>query len=149
MPATPIRFHPARAALAGLAASAAYVAEMYLDIAVTGSRVDDLQLIEGALRGRDVSLPALGLALHLANGAALGEVFAAVESRLPGPGWVRGLLFGELFLVFVWSGVPLLDRYHPLIRRGALPKLASRTAFAQNLVRHAVFGATLGVLYHR
>ena len=137
-----------RAALAGAAASVAYAAEMYLDIAVTGSRFDDVQLVESAIRGRTARIPALGMAIHLLNGAALGEVYAAVaEPLLPGPAWVKGLLFGEIFLLAVWPSVPLVDRIHPLIRAGKLPRLTSRVTFAQNIARHTVFGLTLGLLY--
>jgi hypothetical protein len=41
--------------------------------------------------------------------------------------------------------VALVDRYHPA--RKELPKLAgNRRAFGQATIRHAVFGAVLGVL---
>ena len=136
-----------RAAVAGAAASALYAAEMYADIAVTGSHFDDVQLIEGLIRGRQARVPVLGMAIHLLNGAALGEVYALAEPRLPGPAWVKGLIFGQLFLLAVWSGAPLVDRYHPLVKRGELPKLNRPLPFAQNVSRHLVFGVALALLY--
>ena len=139
---------PARAALAGTLASAAYAAEMYADIAVTGSHFDDVQLIEGALRGRKARVPVLGMLIHLANGAVLGEVYGAlVEPFLPGPAWVRGLIFGQIFLLAVWPSVPVVDRLHPLIKRGEMPRLTGRVTFAQNVARHLIFGLVLGVVY--
>jgi hypothetical protein len=138
---------PARAAIAGVVASAAYAVEMYLDIAATGSRFDDVQLVESAICGRTSRVPVLGMAIHLLNGAALGEVYAAVQNLLPGPGWIKGLIFGELFLLAAWPTVPLIDRFHPLIKAGKMPKLTQRTTFAQNVARHTVFGVVLGLLY--
>lgn len=141
-------FDPARAAFAGAAASAAYALEMYLDIAATGSRFDDVQLVESAIRGRPSRVPALGMAIHLLNGAALGEVYAAVaEPLLPGPDWIKGLIFGELFLLAAWPTVPLIDRFHPLIRSGKMPRLTQRITFLQNVARHTVFGLVLGLSY--
>ncbi|MGZ3681825.1 MAG: hypothetical protein ACXVDI_24960, partial [Ktedonobacterales bacterium] len=147
----PLRnFDPARAALCGAVASAAYALEMYLDIAVSGSRFDDVQLVESALRGRTSRVPVIGMAIHLLNGAALGEIYAAVaEPLLPGPGWAKGLIFGELFLLAAWPTVPLIDRYHPLIKAGKMPRLTQRITFAQNVARHTVFGLVLGLLYRR
>jgi len=146
--ALPEGFDPARAALAGTVASAAYAAEMYVDMAITGSRLDDVQLLEGAMRGRRARVPWLGMALHLLNGAALGEVYAAVAApRLPGPRWLKGVAFGALFLVAVWPAVPLLDRIHPLIKKGELPPLNRPVAVGQNIARHLVFGAVLALLY--
>ena len=144
----PGHFQPVRAGLAGALASAAYALEMYADMAVTGSRFDDIQLIEGAIRGRKARIPALGMAIHLVNGAALGEVYAAfAEPYLPGPAWLKGLVFGQLFLLAVWPSVPLVDAYHPLVKAGAMPKLGRPLPFAQNMARHVVFGLVLAISY--
>lgn len=143
-------FNPMRAAIAGTLASVVYACEMYLDIAVTGSRFDDVQLIESAIRKQASRVPVAGMAIHLLNGAALGEVYAVVAERLlPGPGWVKGLVFGELFLLAAWPMVPLVDRYHPLIKEGKMPRLTQRITFAQNVARHTAFGLALGLLYSR
>lgn len=141
---------PVRAAIAGTLASAVYAGEMYLDIAVTGSRFDDVQLVESAIRGQTSRVPVVGMAIHLLNGAALGEVYAVIAERLlPGPRWVKGLIFGELFLLAAWPTVPLIDRYHPLIKAGKMPRLTQRITFAQNVARHTAFGLALGLLYGR
>ena len=66
-----MRISVPRATLAGAAASAVYAGEMYLDIALTGNPLDDLQLLEGALRGRKARFPILGALVHLLNGGAL------------------------------------------------------------------------------
>jgi hypothetical protein len=143
----PSRMNAPSAALAGAIASAVYAGEMYLDIALTGYPFDDVQLLEGLLRGRKARFPVLGMMVHLLNGSALGVVYAVVKPLLPGPNWLKGLLFGALFLLTVWPLTPLVDRTHPLIRRGELPKLTVPTAFGQNVARHLLFGLVLGLLY--
>jgi hypothetical protein len=135
------------AVFAGGAASAVYAGEMYLDIALTGNPLDDVQLLEGALRGRKARFPIPGMLIHLLNGSALGIVYAVVRPLLPGPNWLRGSLFGLLFVLGVWPLTPLLDRIHPLIQRGELPKFNTPVSFGQNIVRHLIFGLVLGLLY--
>ncbi|SRR5579875_63575 len=144
----PADFAPAYAALAGAAASAAYAVEMYADMAVTGSPLDDVQLLEGMARGKRARVPALGMALHLLNGAVLGEVYAAIAERyLPGPAWLRGATFGMTFLLAAWPATLLVDKYHPLIKRGELPMFNRPVAFGQNVARHLVFGVALALVY--
>lgn len=147
MSITSWRINLPSAIFAGAAASAVYAGEMYLDIALTGNPLDDLQLLEGALRGRKARIPILGLLVHLLNGSALGIVYAALKPLLPGPNWLKGTLFGLLFVLGVWPLTPVLDRIHPLIRRGDLPRFNTPIAFGQNVARHVLFGLVLGLLY--
>jgi hypothetical protein len=147
MSTVPPRLNLPSAVFAGAAASAIYAGEMYLDIALTGNPLDDVQLLEGALRGRKARFPILGMLVHLLNGSALAVVYAALKPLLPGPNWLKGTLFGLLFVLGVWPLTPLLDRIHPLIRRGDLPKFNTPIAFGQNIVRHLIFGLVLGLLY--
>src|SRR6476646_4220709 len=147
MSTIPSRINLPSAVFAGAAASAVYAGEMYLDIALTGNPLDDLQLLEGALRGRKARSPILGLLVHLLNGSALAVVYAVVKPLLPGPNWLKGTLFGLLFVLGVWPLTPLLDRIHPHIRRGDLPRFNTPTAFGQNVARHLLFGLVLGLLY--
>jgi len=141
-------YNPIQAALAGVLASAAYAAEMYLDKAISGSSFDDIQLIESAIRGHESTIPWLGMLIHLANGAALAQIYAGVvRPRLRGPEWVRGLTFGMIFLAAVWPLTPLVDQVHPLIKSGKMPLLAAPVPFLQNVARHIVFGLVLGLCY--
>ena len=70
------------AVFAGVAASAVYAGEMYLDIALTGNPLDDAQLLEGALRGRKARFPILGMLVHLLNGGSLAVVYALDKPQL-------------------------------------------------------------------
>ena len=144
-------WRPERAALAGLLATAAYSLVMEGDMYITGNRYSDVRFIQGLLAEkspRHKKFPFLAWSIHFLNGVILAELYAAVFKRfLPGPNWLKGAFFGELFLVSTWWLAPLVDTYHPLTKRGELAKLATWTSFFQNILRHLVFGVLLGLLY--
>jgi hypothetical protein len=122
------------------------------DMSLTGNRFSDVRFIQG-LFGRKAAgekrFLLLAWLLHLLNGVALAELYAALFKRfLPGPDWLKGALFAELFISGAWALTPLADKYHPLIQNGELPRLATGRSFLQNLVRHLAFGLVLGMLYH-
>jgi hypothetical protein len=145
------RWRPGWAAVAGLLATMAYSIAMEGDMAITRNRFSDVRFIQGLMGKRATTQKKfllLAWILHIFNGVALAELYAAIFKRfLPGPDWLKGAIFGELFIVSAWWLTPLADRYHPLIQNGELPKLANRTSFWQNIVRHLVFGLALGFLY--
>lgn len=140
-----------RAAFAGISATVTYTVAMEGDMALTGNHFNDIRFIQGMIGGKQAQkkhFSILAWALHLLNGALLGEVYAAIFKRfLPGPNWLRGVIFGELFILSAWWLTPLADKHHPMIKSGELPKLATWTSFLQNVVRHFIFGITLGLLY--
>ena len=145
-------WQPGRAAMVGVVATAAYSLAMEGDMSITGNRFSDVRFIQG-LMGSEATAQKkfllLAWLLHVLNGIALAEIYAAVLKRfLPGPDWLKGTLFGEAFIIAAWPLTPLADKYHPLIQNGELPKLANRTSFLQNVGRHLVFGLVLGLLYH-
>lgn len=146
-------WQPGRAAVAGLAATAAYSVAMQTDKYITGNHFNDVTFIQGLLGDIHASsrgATTLAWGLHFLNGAMLAEVYAAVGKRLlPGPNWLKGTIFGSLFIIAAWPLTPLVDRYHPMVKTGHLPRLASWTSFWQNVLRHLVFGLTLGLLYRQ
>lgn len=144
-------WRPGAAAAAGTLATAAYSVAMEGDEVITGNHFSDVRFIQG-LMGKKASQQrnyyVLAWALHFLNGITLAEVYAAAAKRfLPGPDWLKGILFAELFVIAVWPLTPIADKHHPLIKDGELPPLANRTAFLQNIGRHLVFGLVLGWLY--
>jgi hypothetical protein len=147
----PQTWHRGRAASAGILATIVYTIAMEGDMALTGNRFSDIRFIQGLIGGKKATkklFPLLAWTIHLLNGALLGEIYAAILKRfLPGPNWLKGAIFGELFIVSAWWLTPFADKYHPMIKSGELPKLATWTSFFQNIVRHFVFGITLGLLY--
>ncbi len=141
---------PGKAALAGTLATIAYSIAMEGDRFLIGNRFNDVRFIEGILEGerRTRAIYLLSWLLHLFNGVALAEIYAAIGKRLlPGPNWLRGAIFGEAFIISAWWLTPLADKYHPLIKNGEMPRLFNWTSFLQNLVRHLAFGLTLGLFY--
>jgi hypothetical protein len=144
-------WRPERAALAGLLATAAYSLAMEGDMYLTGNRYSDVRFIQGLINGKSArqnSFPFLAWIIHFLNGVILAELYAAVLKRfLPGPNWLKGTIFGEMFLLSTWWLAPLVDKYHPLTKSGELARLATWTSFFQNIVRHLIFGLLLGLLY--
>lgn len=144
-------WRPGRAAAAGLVATATYSVAMETDKYITGNHFNDVKFIQGLLGDTNASskrTSALAWTLHFLNGALLGELYAAILKRfLPGPDWLKGTIFGGIFIIAAWPLTPLVDRYHPMVQNRQLPRLANWNAFLQNLLRHLVFGLTLGMLY--
>jgi len=147
----PKSWRPGQAAGAGLVATAAYSVAMEADKYVTGNHFNDVKFIQGLLGDTTASstrTSAAAWALHFLNGTLLAEVYAVFGKRLlPGPNWLKGAIFGGAFVLAVWPLTPLVDRYDPMVKNGQLPRLANWTSFWQNMLRHAIFGITLGLLY--
>jgi hypothetical protein len=144
-------WHPIRAAIDGTIATAVYTAAMEAEMSITGNHFSDIRFLQG-LMGKKASTEQkfyiLAWLLNFLNGVALSEFYAALAKRfLPGPNWLKGTIFGGLFITAAWPLTPLADKYHPLIKDGSLPKLATLPAYAQNLGRHLLFGLVLGLLY--
>jgi hypothetical protein len=121
------------------------------DMYLTGNRYSDVRFIQGLMGGKS-SRPdrflLLAWIIHFLNGIMLAELYAAVfKGFLRGPNWLKGATFGEMFLLSTWGLAPLVDKYHPLTKRGELARLATWTSFLQNIIRHLVFGLLLGLLY--
>jgi hypothetical protein len=118
-----------------------------LDKALFDSAYDDIELLGKALTRGPGWYPA-GLALHVANGAVAGAVYANVAPWLPVPTFLRGPAVSLLEHGASWPLVSLSNRVHPA--RDALVDLGgNRRAFAQGAVRHLLFGVVLGELERR
>lgn len=138
-----------RGALAGGTAASVWTLQQPLDRRLFRSGYDDVELLGKAVtRGR--AWPAVGLALHLSNGALFGAVYADVAPLVAGgvPPVVRGAAAGMVEHLALWPLVRLTDRLHPA--REELPRLGgNRRAFWQATWRHLVFGLVLGELERR
>jgi hypothetical protein len=137
-----------RGALAGAAAAAVWAAQQPLDKRVFGVDYDDAELLGRLARLRGPAARPGGLALHVANGALFGAVYANVAPSLPGPPALRGAAAGLAEHVATWPGTLVIDRLS-LAGRG-FPKLwGDPLAFGQATWRHLLFGAVLGELERR
>jgi hypothetical protein len=133
-----------RGAAAGAVATVVMTLEQPLDQRLFDSRYDDVEILGKVVTRGDGWRP-IGFVLHVQNGAILGAAYAQLKPFFPGPAILRGLLAGLIEHVATWPMTALVDRYHPA--RDELPNLvASRRAFAQATIRHAVFGIVLGLL---
>lgn len=143
-------FDPRRAVIAGLAGSAAYLAEQYLDLKLLRFPGDDLKMLGMAATRDDPAWRVVGVATHFINGTVLALFYAAiVRNRLPGHPAMRGFMLGQIENAALWPLIPLIvDRYHPATRAGLLPHLHTRAYAAQAILRHIAYGAVLGWVYH-
>ena len=141
------RARATRGALAGAVAAGVWALQQPLDQRVFGVAYDDTELL-GKLVTRGPAWPAVGLAMHLANGAVFGAVYAGASRRVPLPAWARGPAAAIAEHLGSWPLVLVTDRTHPA--RDEFPPLGSDPrAFAQATWRHLLFGVVLGELERR
>ena len=134
-------------AIAGGLAAAVWAAQQPLDKRVFGVDYDDIELLGKAVT-RGSEWPAIGFALHLANGAAFGALYAQLRPFLFGPPVVRAVTAALAENFGSWPFAKIAEEHHPAKRD--LPKLSGNTrALAQATWRHALFGVVLGVLEQR
>ena len=136
-----------RGAAAGVIGAAVWAAQEPLDKRVFEVDYSDVELL-GKWVTRGDEWPAVGLAMHLANGAVFGAVYALAKPFLPGPPVVRALTAAMAENFGSWPLIGIAERVHPARRE--LPKLAGNPrALAQATWRHALFAVVLGVLEER
>jgi hypothetical protein len=127
----------------GIAAAAAWAAvEPLVGRALGVPWYSDVRLVGRTLtKGR--LWRTLGIAVHLANGATFGAVFAGLGGR----GWKQGVVAAEIESALFWPGMAAIDRIHADRRSGEWPPLLlNGRVFAYEVVVHAIFGAVLGAL---
>lgn len=136
-----------RGALAGAAAAGIWSAQSQLDRRLFGVDYLDEELLGKAIT-RGPAWPAVGVAVHLLNGALFGAVYANVAPRVPLPAWARGPAAALAEHLATWPLTAVAARAHPA--RDELPVLwGSTAAFVQATWRHLLFGAVLGELERR
>jgi hypothetical protein len=141
------RAQTVRGALAGAVAAGVWAAQQPLDKRVFGVDYDDVELL-GKVVTRGAAWRPVGLALHVANGAAFGAVYAAVAPSLQLPSWARGPLAAMAEHASTWPLTALVGRLHPA-RDDFPPLFANPRALAQATWRHMLFGVVLGELERR
>ncbi|HEV2752648.1 MAG TPA: hypothetical protein VGV36_02295, partial [Solirubrobacteraceae bacterium] len=127
-----------RGALAGAIAASVWAAQEPLDIRVFGVPYSDHELLGKAVTRGPAWRP-IGLALHAANGALFGALYANAAPRLPLPSWLRGPVAVRAEHLGTWPLLPVVERVHPARRQ--LPSLwGDPRAFFQATWRHLLFG---------
>ncbi len=129
---------PLRSAAAGAAAALVWAAVEPLDIRLFRHDYSDTAML-GKLLTRSKAWPAVGLALHAANGAAFGLAYRELHRRRG----TSALTLALLENTALYPLAPLIDRYHPAAGERGLAPLFTPRGFAQATFRHVVFGAAL------
>ncbi len=138
---------PSRLLAAALAGGSAYLVAMWLDELLLREKTDDVVLLGGLVSRHPVRARACGFVFHFANSFLAVLAYAALaRPRLPGPGWARGLAAFDVENVLIWPGVVLLERAHPWVRDGRLPRYNRGAPWLQSVLRHAAFGVVVGRL---
>lgn len=136
------------AALAGLAAGAAFAVAIEAERRLGGRNLDDLILLGRPLASDPAQARPIGLLLHAGASVALALVYATVDDRFPGPPWWRGALFANLENTLLYP-LTAFEDLHPAIRDGQLDHYHNLPAYVQTTPRHLLFGAIVGTLYGR
>ena len=141
------RTQTARGALAGAVAAGVWAAQQPLDVKVFGVQYDDTELLgKTVTRGR--FWRPVGVAMHLANGAVFGAVYAAAAPRVPLPSWARGPAAALAEHAATWPLTSVISTVHPA-GKDFPPLFANPRALAQATWRHLLFGVVMGELERR
>ncbi|MCS6801528.1 MAG: hypothetical protein RMM58_03555 [Chloroflexota bacterium] len=141
--------HRGWAITAGLLGAAAYLLAQAADLALFRNGANDLKLLGMAVTRRSPFWQFLGTAAHFSFGTLLALLYALTLGRwLPFRPWVSGLVFAQVEnAVLSALLLPLLDRVHPAIRRGDLPRYLTPIPVIQQVFRHLAYGVVLGLVY--
>ena len=151
---------PGGAVLAGVTAGLIFLVIVWDAIAGGVTRMGYLYVVGAGVAPRSSrsTAYALGLAAHTVLSAVYGLAYAALIrafgasaiDEAAGLGLLIGLVHGAVALIVAgW----LLDRIHPLVRSGRLPKPGrALTGYGRNtpivwMIAHAVFGLAVGAVY--
>jgi hypothetical protein len=135
-----------RPAAAGAVAATVWGILEPLDRRLFRCDYSDIAVLGKAITRRRGWRPA-GFALHALNGALFGLAYGAARRRLPVEEKRLALAMALVEHVGLYPLAYFVDRYHPARgERGVPPLLTNVRAFAQATVRHALFGALLGLL---
>jgi hypothetical protein len=129
-------------AKAGMIAAAVWAAAEPTIRRLARTPYSDVRLLgRGLISGP--AWPAVGLGIHLLNGAIFGAAF----ERAGGRGVRAGVIAAELENALLWPAFALVDRFHRDRRNGTWPRLVTnRRVAVQEVLAHALFGAVLGAL---
>lgn len=124
------------AVVGGLVATAVMTAMTFLARAM-GFPPMNIAAMLGSVMGGSLLL---GWLAHFMIGTVLAVVYGAfLATRLPGPGFVRGALYG--LLPWIVAGLAVM----PMMGAGLFG--GSPGAAVRSLVSHLVYGAVLGAIY--
>ena len=142
------KLDPGRAVVAGLAAGTAYLAAMWADNKLSSQRFDDLKLVGQVFTTRAPAWVIQGLLVHYGFSVAIALLYASWGARrMPGPPWLKGVLFMQLENAILYPGAALVMPIHAGVKSGQVPSMFERKVIQGQLLRHLAFGLALGGVY--
>jgi hypothetical protein len=136
----------ARSAAAGAVAATVWGLAEPLDCRLLRSDHRDIAVLGKAFTRGPAWRP-VGYAAHVVNGAIFGLAYHEVRSRVPIEPRRLALTMALIEHLALWPLGYFVDRYHPASGEPGVPKLLTNgRAFAQQSLRHALFGSVLGRL---
>jgi hypothetical protein len=130
-----------RSAAAGAGAAVLWAAVEPLDRRLLRNDYSDVALLGKAVT-RSRAWPAVGLAMHAANGAVFGLAYHELRRRRD----VRAVQLALVEHLALFPLGALVDRRHPARGQAGLERVFGGRAFVQATWRHLLFGAALGRL---
>lgn len=129
------------------AAAGAIAAGVWSAAEPLAAKVFDTEFTDVAMLGRwvapDGPWRAIGLGMHVANGAAFGAAFGLLGGR----GLRAGVAAAMAEYVVSWPAMAVADRVHPdRVAERMPPLLTSGRIAGQEAVMHLLFGAVLGAM---
>jgi hypothetical protein len=131
---------------AGAAAATVWAALEPLDQRLFRSDYSDVAILGKAVTRGPAWRP-IGFVLHVVNGAIFGLVYDGARRRLSVGDRKLALAMALAEHVTLYPLAYFVDRHHPARGEPGIPPLLTNgRAFAQATIRHAIFGALLGLL---
>lgn len=137
------------AAIAGFVGGAAYIATMEIDNRLAGVKADDLILLGRPMVKNSDRAKLAGIPIHFTNSIIFAGVYAALaHDRLPGPPWLRGVIFANVENTVLYP-LSALENRHPAIKSGQIDRYWTLGAYLLSIPRHIAYGIAIGSLYER
>ena len=139
-----------RALFAGVAAGTAYLVAMWADNILSRHKFNDIKLVGQIFTTKSPFWQIQGVAGHYGFSGVMALLYASqAYHRLPGPGWLRGLIFLQIENSLLYPLAIPMDPRHAGVKSGQLPPVWKWKSFWGQVVRHLAFGVTLGALYRK
>ncbi|HMA36670.1 MAG TPA: hypothetical protein VKY74_19600 [Chloroflexia bacterium] len=132
---------------AGLLSGTAFLVEHWVDQMLWPDGYSDMKLLGLAVTRQRPHYLAVGVPWHLLNSIAFAWAYARwAGPRLPGPGWLRGLLLAVIENNVLWfTLIPVANRLHPAIQDGTMPPIRrGGIDWVVGNLRHIALGLVLG-----
>ncbi len=136
------------AAIAGLSAGTAYLGAMCADNKLSSHQFNDLKLVGQVFTTKSPLWIIQGVIIHYGFSLLVAVAYAGwAYRRLPGPRWLKGLLFLQIENTALYPLAAIMDKFHAGVREGQLPPIMKWKSYWGQLLRHVAFGVVLGMVY--